>query len=201
MSSDTRAFFRAQGPPLTLELPLPIVSSNRLGAERSLRISEYNERLFDSDFLIREMANRLGLHKGFGPAPSVEMLLQELAMMAREALRVLPMEEPVPVSVWNPAPANQGELHWFPNLDKPCWGNNAETSTSTGARLPRLQIMTGNIQISSVSPIPAIGFESSLVQNKLAMISGLEVVPYNQDFARRQILQNLHACSTGLDGP
>lgn len=79
ISSEVRAFYRAQGPPITLELPLP---ADRISAERALTVSRYGAQSFDNDYLIRELANRLGLHQAFGPSPSVEMLLQDLALKA-----------------------------------------------------------------------------------------------------------------------
>jgi len=49
VSSETREFFRAQGHPITLELPLP-KSVGKVLAERALVISPNNVHVFESDF-------------------------------------------------------------------------------------------------------------------------------------------------------
>jgi hypothetical protein len=51
---------------------------------------------FENDYLIREMAIKLGIQQGFGPVPSIEMLLQELAKRAQEVRALLPMKDPAP---------------------------------------------------------------------------------------------------------
>jgi len=80
------------------------------------------------------MAANLGLHMPFGPIPSVEMVLTELARKAQEAQLLLPMKNPVV----NPCP-NSPELDsWDLALDNPNWGNNAEASTSSRYKRPRL---------------------------------------------------------------
>lgn len=101
MSSETRAFYRAQGPPTTLELALPEVTIDRASANRTLAISRLDVQKFDSDYQIREMANSLGLHKAIGPSPLVEMLLKELALLGQQSLRFLPMKNPMPARSWN----------------------------------------------------------------------------------------------------
>jgi hypothetical protein len=52
------------------------------------------------------MATRLGLHTSFGPSPSVEMLLEHMALMAKEALLFLPLKDPVPSTNWNFRPSS-----------------------------------------------------------------------------------------------
>lgn len=92
VSSETRGFFRAPGAPITLEMPLPSSPS----ACRALTVARHSTMRFDSDYLIREMARRFGLHQVVGPTPSIEMLLQDLAHRAQELLCARPN--------WNPAP-------------------------------------------------------------------------------------------------
>lgn len=70
--NEEEAFYRAQGPPITLELPLPVVTNNRGSFERSLVLHNGNVQALDNDFLVREMARSAGLHQVFGPSPSVE---------------------------------------------------------------------------------------------------------------------------------
>jgi hypothetical protein len=96
VSSETNVFFRAQGSPITLELPLPEV-----GSDRSLALSDGSLQFFNNDYSIRELAARLNIHAGFGPAPSVEMLLQELARSVSAVQAILPMKSPLPHSSWN----------------------------------------------------------------------------------------------------
>ena len=64
---------------MTLELPLP---TDREIAERSLVVPRIGNQRFDNDFLRRDLADRTGL-LDFGPAPSVDMLLQTLAAQAQ----------------------------------------------------------------------------------------------------------------------
>lgn len=90
VSSETSAFYRAQGLPVTLELPLPAVSADSTSADRTLAVSRYGIQSFDNDYQIRELANSHGLHQGFGPSPSVEMLLQDLAQRSQEIQALLP---------------------------------------------------------------------------------------------------------------
>jgi hypothetical protein len=68
VNSETREFFRAQGPPVTLELPLPATDNGSTNANRVLEFTSQNVQSFDSDYQIREMASRLGLHMGFSPS-------------------------------------------------------------------------------------------------------------------------------------
>jgi hypothetical protein len=68
VSSETRAFYKAQGRPVTLELPMPAVTVENATANRTLVISRHNVQSFDIDFQIREMAKNLGLHQVLGPS-------------------------------------------------------------------------------------------------------------------------------------
>lgn len=111
VNSEAREFFRAQGPPITLELPLP-ATAGRISADRTLVISRNNVQTFESDYQVRQMAARLGLHASFGPSPSVEMLLEHMAMMAKEALLLLPLKDPVPPTNWNFRPTSPEMDTW-----------------------------------------------------------------------------------------
>jgi hypothetical protein len=92
VSSEAGTFFRAQGFPITSELPLPCTASS---GSRSLAVASQTMN-FDIDYLIREMANKMGLHQGIGPAPSVKTFLQDLAQRAQEVRAMLCMKDPVP---------------------------------------------------------------------------------------------------------
>jgi hypothetical protein len=137
VSSETNAFFRAQGTPVTLELRLPDTSSSR-----ALTVFQQNTMTFDSDYLVRELAKSLGLHQSFGPVPSVEMLLQDLALRAHGLHHRLALKTQLPWHSWNTGPISYVPDAWFLNVDHPRWGNNAEASTSSGYRRPILELIS-----------------------------------------------------------
>jgi anti-sigma28 factor (negative regulator of flagellin synthesis) len=138
VSSEAATFFRAQGVPVTLELPLPPNGE----VSRTTNLPQLSGIEFYSDFPIRQLANRIGLHPGFGPSPSVEMLIKELAQRASSLLDMLPLKAPLQAHEWNTFPQSWFVPgNWFFNVNNPNWGNNAEASSSTGIRLPRLQLL------------------------------------------------------------
>jgi hypothetical protein len=57
------------------------------------------------DYSIRRLAAKFGLPQCFGPSPSVEMLVQDLAQYAQALQASLPMKEPLPTNSWNFVPA------------------------------------------------------------------------------------------------
>jgi hypothetical protein len=75
VSSGTQAFFRAQGAPVTLELPLPESTS----ACHTETVPGCNEVSMQDDYTIRILASKLGVYQCFGPSPSIEMIIQDLA--------------------------------------------------------------------------------------------------------------------------
>jgi hypothetical protein len=138
VSSEATAFFKAQGVPITLELPLPPNGD----VLRTSTLPQLTGIEFDSDFLIRQMADRIGLHPGFGPSPSVDMLIRELAQRASSLQAMLPLKAPLKSHEWNSFPQSWFVPgNWFFNVNNPNWGNNAEASSSTGIRVPRLQLL------------------------------------------------------------
>jgi anti-sigma28 factor (negative regulator of flagellin synthesis) len=138
VSSEATTFFRAQGVPVTLELPLPALGE----VSRTANLPQLSGIEFESDFPIRQLANRVGLHSGFGPSPSVEMLIKELAQRASSLQAMLPLKAPLQAHEWNIFPQSWFVPgNWFFNVKNPNWGNNAEASSSTGIRLPRLQLL------------------------------------------------------------
>jgi hypothetical protein len=72
---------------------------------------------FENDYLIREMASKLDIHQGFGPAPSVEMLLQELAKRAQEVGSLLPMKDPAPFLLLEFLMISFSAKSWLLNMD------------------------------------------------------------------------------------
>jgi hypothetical protein len=125
------------------------------------------------------MATRLGLHTSFGPSPSVEMLLEHMALMAKEALLFLPLKDPVPSTNWNFRPSSPEMDTWMLATDNPSWGNNAEATTSFGYRRPRLELIQARSTLPPIVEAP----RSALNQ---------EIVVYNQEFAIAQIMEQLH---------
>jgi hypothetical protein len=101
VSSDVQAFFRAQGAPVTLELPIP----NDASANRIVPVAGANDIVFKDDSVIRQLSARFGIHQCFGPSPSVAMLVQDLAAYAQSLLASMPMKEPLPAQSWNFVPA------------------------------------------------------------------------------------------------
>lgn len=143
VSTDTRAFLRAQGTLVILELPLSI-NGNRSHSSNSQRMQRVDQRMqdFESDFQIRQLAHSLGLHRGFGPVPSVDMLLGHIFDLFQGIQASLPMKNPVPTYTIHP----RTELMlnpWLQSMDNLSWGNNAEASSSRGPRAPRLQLIQG----------------------------------------------------------
>jgi hypothetical protein len=95
-------------------------------------VLSHNSNLsFDSDFQNRDLAAKLGLHQVFGSAPSVEMLLQEMANMAQEIHALLPMKSPVTAQNWNSIQTLSPSEQWILSMDDPSFGNNAEASSSS----------------------------------------------------------------------
>jgi hypothetical protein len=102
VSSEATTFFRAQGVPVTLELPLPPLGE----VSRTANLPQLSSIEFESDFPIRQLANRVGLHSGFGPSPSVEMLIKELAQRASSLQAMLPLKAPLQAHEWNTFPSH-----------------------------------------------------------------------------------------------
>jgi hypothetical protein len=186
VSSGTQDFFRAQGAPITLELPLPESSS----ACHTITVPGWIEVSMQDDYPIRKLAAKLGLHQCFGPSPSIEMILQDLAQYAQSLQASLPMKEPLPSNSWNFVPASFAKDTWFLNVDNPKWGNNAEASSSTGVRKPRLEFIKDSELDNSDSSY--IEFDSPLPESR-------DLVLYNQDFARKQILISIHGRESSTD--
>lgn len=195
VSSETSEFFRAQGPPINLELPLPN-TTGRTSADRTLMTSNNDVQSFDSDYQVREMGNRLGLHACSGPMPSVQMLLENMASLAKEALLLLPMKNPAPSINWNFVPSPNERDTWLLAVDNPAWGNNAEASTSTGYRRPRLQLIRTKSSLSSDSDTIMENASEDLADGMGVNNNGsssLELVEYRHDFAVSQIMRNLNS--------
>jgi hypothetical protein len=180
ISSGAQAFFKAQGTPVTLELPLPSNAS----ANRIIPISRGNDISVDDDSAIRRLAARLGLHQCFGPS-SVEMLVQDLAIHAHSLLAALPMKEPLPAQSWNFVNASSFRNTWFFYVDNPRRGNNAKASSYSGARRPRLELIGAPPRLELISNHQDNSAASSLSEaNPGLSISAL--VPINQELAGNQ---------------
>jgi hypothetical protein len=114
---------------------------------------------FDSDYLVRELAKSLGLHQSFGPVPSVEMLLQDLALRAHGLHHRLALKTQLPWHSWNSGPIRVIPDAWFLIVDHPSWGNNAEASTSSGYKRPILE----PISKETINQEPQLSRQSSPV--------------------------------------
>jgi hypothetical protein len=145
VSSDVQAFFRAQGAPVTLELPIP----DNASVVRVVPVAGGNDIVFEDDSAIRQTAARIGIHQCFGPSPSVAMLVQDLAAHAQSLIDTLPMKEPLPAQSWNFVPASSFADTWFFCVDNPTSGNNAEAYSSRGFRMPRLTLISSPHSVSS----------------------------------------------------
>lgn len=181
VSSLTRNLFRAQGPPITLEIPLRDCSA-------LVPIGSNSMQVLDSDYEIRRIAGNLVLLSNFGPQPSFVMLLSQLSEMAHEARLMLLMKGPHLEHSWNFRPIQGSDSWWTLVSDAPWWGNINEASSS------RAQVMS--VLGSTVRPL-VIAQESQDVE----LQKGKELVVYDADFAVHQILHNMHPFvdSTGLD--
>ena len=188
VSSDTEAFFRAQGAPITIELPLPDISSNRSAADRALVATGIRVQSFDNDYQIRAITNNLGLHMNVGPTPSVEMLLAELATMTQRLQSFLPMKNPLPADCWNFWPADHSLDTWHLRTDNPRWGNNAEASSSSGYRRPRLHLLRESDFAATGTKL----FQDNLSTSNILSRECRDIMLYDQDYALEQIMRNIH---------
>jgi hypothetical protein len=133
--------------------------------ERSIVLAGHNTQCFESDSQVRELANMLGLHQAFGPAPSIGILPV-----------VMPFKGMNPVS----------DDTWELCTDNPLWGNNAEASSS------RQNILM--IERAAYRPrlIRMIAKHTASAKQG----SGGMIVPYDENFAVRHIMENLHPGSS-----
>jgi hypothetical protein len=115
VSSDVQAFFRAQGAPVTLELPIP----NDASANRIVPVAGGNDIVFEDDSAIRQIVVRIGIHQCYGPSQSVAMLVQDLAAYAQSLIATMPMKEPLPAQSWNFVSASSFANTWFFCVDNP----------------------------------------------------------------------------------
>jgi hypothetical protein len=199
VSSETTAFFRAQGVHVTLELPLPPNGE----ASRTANLPQLSGIEFDSDFPIRQLANRIGIHPGFAPSPSVEMFIKELAQRASSLQAMLPLKAPLQAHEWNTFPQSWCVPgNWFFNVNNPNWGNNAEASSSTGIRLPRLQLLGQAHPDEHLAPIEQalhadpqsiseIGYDPSSVVPVVWTSLGCHYLQPRHLLRRRQVHQRL----------
>jgi hypothetical protein len=71
------------------------------------------------------------------------MLIRELAQRASSLQAMLPLKAPLQAHEWNSFPQSWFVPgNWFFNVNNPNWGNNAEASSSTRIRVPRLQLLS-----------------------------------------------------------
>jgi hypothetical protein len=90
------------------------------------------------------------------------MLVQDLAAHAQLLLASLPMKEPLPAQSWNFVPASSIADTWFFCVDNPAWGNNAEASSSKGARMPRLTLISSPHSANSPNQLEVLERSNNL---------------------------------------
>lgn len=145
VSSEVLDFYRAQGPPVRLELPL---------VQNYQEIIPYLNRNMDaeSDYPIFQLARTLQLHQVFGPMPSAQMLLQEILQVSMMNHHDLYIQRPLNVGLIQfplvqqyyrllgklPQPAQFQVFNSTQNDSgnesiqvDPFWGNNWEASSSS----------------------------------------------------------------------
>jgi hypothetical protein len=157
VSSEVMAFFRAQGPPIRLELPLI--------QDRQAIVPYFNNNMDkDSDYPIFQLAKTLGLHQVFGPMPSAQMLVQDILQAATVHHLDLYIQRPLQIGLAQFPTMQHYYLHHLGKqpqqrqVRSPCpgyifsefkpgkvivdpfWGNNWKASTSTAAQVPNVLI-------------------------------------------------------------
>ena len=142
-------------------------------------MSRYGPQTFESDYQIRALANSIGLYLGFGPTPSIDRILADLAHEARKVQALLPMKGILPVESWNFVPVKDRIDTWHLRVDNPRWKDNALASTSYGVPRPkpRMERMFDGECLTNAAP-------QENVNNMLLL--------YDREFAVKQILLNLH---------
>lgn len=97
VSSDVLDFYRAQGLPVRLELPL---------VQNHQEIIPYLNSNMDpeSDYPIYQLARILQLHQVFGPMPSAQMLLQEILQVSMMNHHDFYIQRPINVGLTYPVP-------------------------------------------------------------------------------------------------
>jgi hypothetical protein len=126
------------------------------------------------------------------------MLLQDLATLAQEAQMNLPLKGPAVPTSWRFWPDSEALDSWHLLPDNPLWGNNAEASSSSGPRKPRLQLIQAvppqddpPLLLQAAVDNPPLPLQAAVDMTQMEE-SGKEIVIYNQEFALKQIIENLH---------
>jgi hypothetical protein len=92
VSSDVMGFFRAQGLPIRLELPLI--------EDHQAFVPYFNKNMDkESDYPIFQLAKTLRLHQVFGPMPSAQMLLQDILYAATMNQHDLYIQKPLNIGL------------------------------------------------------------------------------------------------------
>jgi hypothetical protein len=162
ISSDALEFYRAEGQPIRLELPL---------IQNKQDIVPYFNNNMDkeSDYPIFQLANTHNLHQVFGPVPSAKMLIQDILQVSLERQhhlylqrpltlgfaqfpRIQQMQDRVGIQInldQSQVQANQWVQIHLGKQPVPCtqveedmslflWGNNWEASSSSANRLVKM---------------------------------------------------------------
>jgi hypothetical protein len=93
---------------------------------------------------------------------------------------------------------------WLLTVDNSSWGNNAEASSSTGPRMPRLQLIRARSSLYSAEDSSCSNRIMEHVSEGLTSVASLndsdspnpvasmELVEYSHEFAVSQIMRKLH---------
>lgn len=93
---------------------------------------------------------------------------------------------------------------WLLTVDNPSWGNNAEASSSTGPRMPRLQLIRARSSLYSAEDSSCSNGIMEHVSEGLTSVASLndsdspnpvasmELVEYSHEFVVSQIMRKLH---------
>jgi hypothetical protein len=193
VSDEALNFYRAQGPPVTLELPL---------SNNSTEIVPYLNNNMDpeSDFSVRCLAKQLGLHQVVGPAPSVQMLIQEVLEKAATFHHDLYIPQPISTGLasfeglrmkWNAIQQHVQEKYHGYIVDSddeiigvdPFWGNNLEASSSS-APPPLLSLQWDARSTNST--------------NRVVQHAAVEIVQFNSNEVNRQLVLADHVSPVNL---
>lgn len=146
VNSEVLGFFRAQGNPIRLELPL-------LENHHAI-VPHFNNNMDkESDYPILQLAKTIGIHLGFGPSPSAQMLLQDILYTASLSHHNLYVQRPLNLglSQFHFTSNHQQQTHleqsplvnWFAPRSivvDPSWDNNRDAPASLALNEADLQL-------------------------------------------------------------
>jgi hypothetical protein len=149
VSDEVLGFFRAQRPPIRLELPL-VQNHHELVPFFSNSMDK------ESDYPIFQLAKTMNLHQVFGPSPSAEMLIQDILLTVSLTHHDRYIQRPLSIGLsqfgfvrnlekTNVDPSPGFIINWRKHLPvisvDPNWGNNWEACSSSTPVRPKLKLI------------------------------------------------------------